>query len=132
MTNNLAYLGQPYAHPSSIVQSVRGTLACAVSGELNRRGIPNFSPIAHSCRIPSAPPGGWVKALDLPILRICNSLKVLMIAGWRESVGLTEEIKFATEHDISIDYLIPWEIVPFEYETILEWHERYVNPSVVG
>jgi hypothetical protein len=132
MTNNLAYLGQPYAHTSTIVQSVRGTLACVVSGELNRRGIPNFSPIAHSYRIHHAPPNGWVKALDLPILRICNSLKVLMIAGWRESVGLAEEIKFATEHGIEIEYLEPKDIVPFEHETILTWHEKYVNPSVMG
>ena len=103
----LAYLGQPYFHHEPAIRELRYRAALEASGFLNKFGQPNFSPIAHSHNINAEPPGGWVEALDLPILTICSKLCVLQLDGWGHSKGLTREIGFALERSIPIEYLDP-------------------------
>lgn len=59
----------------------------------------------------------WEKR-DLTYISRCDEVWVLMINGWRESVGVTEEIEFAKENKILVRYFSP---------TYIEIKARIIN-----
>ena len=68
-----------------------------------------FSPISHTHPIAAAGnlPVGWEfwKQYDLTFIEWCDELYVLMADGWRESTGVTAEIKLAKELGKPVRYL---------------------------
>ena len=101
----LVYLAVPYSDPDPSVRERRFQAANEAAGILMRAGLYVYSPISHSHPIAIA--GGlpldwdYREGYDREILSHCGALVVLEIAGWRESTGVTGELK------ISADFCIP-------------------------
>lgn len=101
----LVYLAVPYSDPDPSVRERRFQAANEAAGILMRAGLYVYSPISHSHPIAIA--GGlpldwdYWEGYDREILSHCGALVVLEIAGWRESTGVTGELK------ISADFCIP-------------------------
>lgn len=91
------YLATPYSKWKGGLDDAFG-LAAREAARLMRRGIPVFSPIAHSH--PIAVHGGidplshdfWLPA-DAPMMAAATGLIVLRADGWEQSYGIGEEIK---------------------------------------
>lgn len=106
----LYYLGQPYGHRDDNVLQMRYKIALLTTMELMNQGHHIYSPIVHNHDVikSGGPESGWHgsfwKDYDLNVLSRCDGLIVMCIQGWKESVGLTHEIKFAKESGIAIYY----------------------------
>lgn len=110
MSNGFIYLGQPYSHPDAAVRDHRFNAGCIKAASLMRQGYTVFSPIAHSHPIAAhlAPEllmnhAHWMKQ-DLPILSWADKLIVLTLDGWQQSRGLNQEMCFAYEREIDIEF----------------------------
>lgn len=95
------YLACPYTHKSLKVRRDRFKAVTKVAGELMQLGYNVYSPITHSHVIASVTklPTSWeywVK-IDKEFMDWCNFMCVLILKGWKESVGVTEEIKYMRE-----------------------------------
>ncbi len=75
-----------------------------IRGRLVLAGVANFSPVVHShyvARAANIDPYShaiWLPD-DKPIFELSHGILVAALAGWRESHGVTEEIKWAREHE---------------------------------
>ena len=109
MTRRLVYLASPYSHPSPEVRHQRFEAACNHAARMMRDGLFVFSPIAHTH--PIALHGGlplgfdYWREYDERMLSACDELQVLMLAGWKESVGVNAEIAMATARGMAITYV---------------------------
>jgi hypothetical protein len=110
----MIYISSPIAHRSRLVEYRRLAEATRYAVGLMRKGIPVFSPAAHSLGmglIGQEEARGinrrvWMLA-DLAVLRACSELHVLMLPGWRQSVGVKAEIREARKHGIPVEYVRP-------------------------
>lgn len=115
MNTLLHYLASPYSSPDATTRHLRFIAACRAAGKLMAQGVVVFCPISHSHPISEAMNGGhmdheaWM-AQDLPILAHASRLIVLKLDGWRESRGVTEEIEFARDNGIPVEYMEPFVI----------------------
>jgi nucleoside 2-deoxyribosyltransferase len=92
------YLCSPYSHPDSAVRQERFEAACRAAAELVRQGKTVYSAIVHSHAIAKyGLPLDWRfwERHDRRFLEICDEVVVLMLDGWRESVGVQAEIEIA-------------------------------------
>lgn len=109
MKKPLAYLACPYSHPDKAVREHRYRVATKTAGRLIKKGYTIFSPITHSHPIHemSKLPTDWEfwKKQDMDYLSCCSRLFVIKIRGWRESVGVQEEIRIAIKSKIPIEYI---------------------------
>jgi nucleoside 2-deoxyribosyltransferase len=106
----ITYLASPYSHPDQAVREERYRAACRVAAALLLAGQPVFSPIAHSHPLVAyGLPADWSfwQRYDRELLARCDEVVVLMLAGWRESVGVREEIRIARELGKPVRYLVP-------------------------
>ena len=112
---SITYLGCPYAHDDPEVQDQRAKIVSAFATKLIRRGEIVFSPISMMSAIfnnSSKEDLEWLRSkgwnhwrkYDVTLLRYCQKIAVLMLPGWTESVGLTEEIRIANELDLIIEF----------------------------
>jgi Domain of unknown function (DUF1937) len=89
------YVASPYSKYSGGMVAAHSE-AVHFTADLLRVGVPAFSPIAHSHYIGlwGALPHTWDfwKEADWPMLHAADGLIVLMMDGWRESVGVSEEL----------------------------------------
>lgn len=118
----LCYLAVPFTHSEKWVQHLRFLLVTAVGDKLTRQGFDIFSPITESYMYQTVGTSGgtfetW-KEHDFLMLSKCDKLLVLKIPGWRQSIGVTAEIKFAEDHQIIIEYLDVKELLPEIKEVI--------------
>lgn len=110
MDKTLIYLATPYSDPDPKVKEKRFLAVNKAAAELMRAGLYVYSPISHSHNISLAGdlPGDWEywEKYDRLILAICNKMIVLMLPGWKESKGVTNEIRIAKEEfNLDIEYL---------------------------
>lgn len=97
----MIYLASPYTHPNPKVREARAADAARVSAILMKGSRHVCSPIAHTHAIAVA--GGLLKGwefwkpYDTWFIKRVDEVWVLMIDGWRESRGVTEEIGMARE-----------------------------------
>jgi hypothetical protein len=106
----MIYLASPYSHPDPAVREQRFRAACRAAAKLMRCGQPVFSPIAHShCICTYGLPTDWRfwEPLDRHLLARCDEVVVLMLDGWRESVGVQAEIRIAAECGKPVRYVGP-------------------------
>lgn len=105
------YLATPYTkYPHGIERAFED--ACRLCGELLRRGVTSYSPIAHTH--PVAMNSG-LDPLDhsiwLPFDRIrmdkADAILVATMAGWSESFGIAHEIDVFEEAGKPVYYLDP-------------------------
>ena len=104
----LAYLAAPYSHVDPRVRAARFEAINQCASVLMRSGLYLFSPISHTHPIAlagSLPAGfDFWEGYDRVMLSACGLLIVLMLGGWEKSVGVTGEIKIATESKLPIFY----------------------------
>lgn len=96
----MIYLAQPYSHPDPTVREQRFREACRVTAALVHAGHVVFSPVVHSHFLSEhGLPNTWSfwRKQDQIFLERADSLVVLMLPGWQESVGVRGEIEIARE-----------------------------------
>ena len=109
MTAPLVYLASPYSHPDPAVREVRILAAARCCAAMLARGVHVLSPVVYGH--PVALAGGhatdwqtW-RDLDLALLRRCDTLAVLTLPGWQESVGVAAEIAEAKRCRMTVEYV---------------------------
>lgn len=106
----MIYLASPYSHPNSAVRESRFRRVCKAAAGLIAGGCNVFSPIAHSHPIEKygelPPDVDWIR-MDEEHMERCDSLYILMLDGWKKSIGVAAEIKMAKKFGIPIVYLDP-------------------------
>jgi hypothetical protein len=119
------YLATPYTlYPLGREEAFK--MACRVTADLFRAGVPVFSPIAHSH--PIAMHGGidptdhetWMRA-DRPMMAAAHGLIVFKAAGWAQSKGVQVEIETFRRAGKPVLFMAPARplVIPRE---ILIWH----------
>ncbi len=105
------YLASPYSDPNPSVREARFYEVCKCAAHLMHSGEHIFSPIAHSHPISMAGnlPKGFDYWADYDRIMIshCSSLWILLLAGWRRSVGIKAEIEIAKELNKEIFHVVP-------------------------
>ena len=107
----LIYLSSPYSNPDPAVREQRFAAICRHAAAMMRAGKLVFSPIAHTHPIAQhgeLPTGfDYWREYNEAMLDCCEELHVLMLDGWRESVGVAAEIKLAELWGLKIVYCKP-------------------------
>lgn len=104
----MIYVASPYTHPDESVRNARFRAVCRTAAQLMRQGHVVFAPIVHGHPlVEHGLPVEWPfwERFDREHLRRCDELVVLMLDGWRESVGVAAEIRSAEELGKPIRYL---------------------------
>lgn len=107
------YLASPYSHVNPKVRHARYLAVQQTVVECLRYRIWVFSPIVHCHELKLKyllPPefSFWME-YDLSILSEAGQLNVLELPGWKESLGIQEEIRFAKMHHIPVYHIAPSE-----------------------
>ncbi len=103
----MIYVCSPYSDPNLEVRQARYEAACRATVELLREGKVVFSPIVHSHPLTDhGLPGDWQfwQKVDSHMLRKADRVLVLMMPGWKESVGIQAEIALAERLGIGVEY----------------------------
>ena len=106
----MIYLASPYSDPDPSVRRWRFEAACKATAQMLRAGLIVFSPVVHSHPLTQyGLPTDWKfwHRYDLVYLEACSAMAVLTLDGWRESEGVSNEIKAA--NDLGIAF---WTIKP--------------------
>ncbi len=104
----MIYLASPYTHANPIIREQRFRAACRATAALIKAGAVVFSPIAHSHALAEhGLPTDWRfwERFDRAYLARCDQLVVLMLEGWKASVGVQAEIAIARELGKPVSYL---------------------------
>jgi len=111
---SLVYLAAPYSDKDKAVVEARMVLFCKVDAELSRKGIFTVSPLLkHLVLQHSILPSDWEYWRDysISLLTKCDYMIVIMMDGWKESVGVQDEIKLCNLFDVPIKYINPEDIL---------------------
>jgi nucleoside 2-deoxyribosyltransferase len=106
----MIYLASPYSHPDAAVREQRFHSVCRMAATLMQQGDVVFAPIVHGHPLVGhGLPTDWPfwERFDREHLRRCDELVVLMLDGWRESVGVAAEIRIAAELGKPVRYIDP-------------------------
>lgn len=106
------YLASPYTHKRASRRDLRAAQVTDVCARLYDEGRHGFCPIAHSHVVALRMSNiayresyaHWMR-IDLPILRTCEVLYVLTLAGWQDSIGVAREIREANDYCIPVRYI---------------------------
>lgn len=109
--SGLIYLASPYSHESPSVMLERFDTICCVAATLMLQGFHLFCPIAHThpIAVKGKLPRGfdfW-EQYDRKMLAACQELWVCTMDGWKESKGVTAEIRIAQGLGLPIKYIEP-------------------------
>lgn len=115
--DGLIYLASPYTMKSKIPGKARYFKrkryhdACKATVALIEQGHVVFSPIVHShpLALSHGLSGDWAfwRRQDIAYLYACSELWVLMLPGWKESIGVKEEIGIAALLGKRVSFLDP-------------------------
>src|SRR5262245_50334070 len=106
----MIYLASPYSHPEADVRQARFDAACRAAAQLMRDGHVVYCPVAHGHPIAQhGLPTEWSywEQTDRRFLAVCDEVVVVTLDGWRESVGVSAEIRIANELGKHVSYRIP-------------------------
>ena len=105
----LIYLATPYSHPDQKIREERFRIVNYMAGKLMSKGDIIYSPISHThpIALEYELPLDWEfwNKQCIAYLQLSEKVIVLMQDGWKESVGVTAEIKIAKEMGIPIEYI---------------------------
>lgn len=111
MPGQLTYLCCPYSSPDRAIRVARFEAANRAAAKLMAAGELVFSPISHGFPIAEAGglPGDWAywERFTRAIFDSCRRVVVLMLDGWRESVGIQAEIGLAWRMGLLVEYMEP-------------------------
>lgn len=105
----MIYLASPYSHPSPFVREIRYLLTMKKLANLLKQEIVVYSPIVHChelAKIAGLPSHAdfWRK-YNFAMMNAGEALYVFCLEGWKESVGVKEEIAHAQYMKMPIQYL---------------------------
>jgi hypothetical protein len=107
----LTYLACPYSHDDPVVKARRFMAANEAAAKLMKGGHCVYSPISHShpIAVQCGLPGTWEywREVDETYLFLSKVVFVLRLDGWRESEGVTAEIRYAKATGIPVEYIDP-------------------------
>ena len=106
--NTFEYLACPYSHPYAEIREQRFEAVNKVAAKLMKEGRIIFSPISHTHPIAQyGLPKEWEfwRKYDRRFISLCEKVVVLMLGGWKESVGVQAEIKLAKLLGKPIEYM---------------------------
>ena len=112
--SRVVYVSCPYSHPDPEVRASRVDAATRLAAKLFLEGHIVFSPLTmtHPMTrwLPEWFAGNfeiWMR-LDFYFLAQCDTLVVLRMPGWEESVGVAAEIRQAAEAGKTIVFVDPY------------------------
>jgi hypothetical protein len=96
------YVASPYSHPQITIEEARHAEVMRYVAKLLNRQEWCYSPIlhCHTLAITHCLPrdaASW-KDYNETMMRAANELHVLMLDGWRRSLGIKHEMDFWNEH----------------------------------
>ena len=107
----MIYLASPYSHEDPAVMAERAEAVAACAAHFVRAGEKLYCPIAawHWVALNHDLPKDWPtwRAVDFEFLRHCNEFWVLMLDGWKDSRGVTEEIDLAGHIGLPVRFVEP-------------------------
>ena len=106
----MIYLASPYSHSDANIREQRFLDVCRMTVTLMQQGHVVFAPIVHGHPLVGhGLPTDWPfwERFDREHLRRCDELVVLMLDGWRESVGVAAEIRIAAELGKPVRHIDP-------------------------
>lgn len=106
----MIYLASVYSlNADSKLMDKRAKYARKRTAEFQMEEIPVYSPIAHCHEMSKENnmPRTWDfwSAIDYQFIDACQEFWVLMMPGWEDSVGITAEIKYATDTHKNVIYI---------------------------
>jgi len=104
----MIYLASPYSHPDAAVREQRFRAACRATAQLIEASHAVFSPIVHGhLLVAYGLRADWLfwEPFARRHLARCDRVLVLMIDGWRESVGIAAETRIAVEFGKPVGYV---------------------------
>jgi hypothetical protein len=108
--SKIIYIGSPYSHTDPKKVQRNFELVSKLAAEICSQGDVAFSPITYGHtllgfkKMPSD--WGFWKNFCLSFLKKSDKLLVYMMEGWENSSGLGEELVYARELGIEIEYKI--------------------------
>lgn len=107
----MIYLAGPYSHPDPKVMEERFERLTAYAAKLMAAGEIVYSPITHNhpIAIRHSLPRDWSywKQFDCFFLKHAKQVRVYLLDGWTESVGVAAECELASTLGIPIFHVIP-------------------------
>jgi len=109
--SEIEYLGLPYTDDDPAVEDWRAEISNMIAVDLTKQGRIIFAPISawHHLARKYKLPGTfeyWLK-LDEEFIKASKKLLIITLPGWRESKGVTGEIKLAEKYNVPIGYINP-------------------------
>jgi len=108
------YLASPYSHESHTVMRDRFDAVCEYAGRMMQTGKIVYSPIAHCHPIAMSVglPTDWEywQTFCHVMLSRCTEMRVLQLAGWHESAGVTAEVCMAAKLGLPVTYSGEYEL----------------------
>jgi len=113
--SSLVYLASPYSHPDDRVRHENYLIVTKIAADLVSRGHVVISPITygHVLLDHAKMPTDWEfwENFCLTLLEKCDKILVCnTMVGWEKSRGVAQEIKYAEENNIKIEYIKPSEV----------------------
>lgn len=115
---SLIYLASPYSHKDSAIRQQRYEDTMKRTAELISSGFHVFSPITYihsmvehlmSTKTETRFTDYYLfkngEKFDTDIIRRCDAFWILTLDGWRESVGIREELALAQKLNLDIGYV---------------------------
>ena len=107
----MMYMASPYSSNELGAKGFRYSEAVRAAAHLTTLELIIFSPIVHSHPIAFLGdlPGNWDfwNYFDEKIISVCDRFAILELDGWRDSVGIKNEISIALKYNLSIESVNP-------------------------
>lgn len=114
----LYYFASPYSHPNPLVKNVRYEMTVYVSSSLTKQGFRLLEPIAmcHDQAKKYGLPTGYSfwQERDRGFIDICDAVIVVMLKGWKESEGVSDEIAHAVQTGKPVFFMDPKDFITDE------------------
>jgi len=108
---DLEYLGTPYSNGNDYLVNFRAEIIDMIATDLINQGRAIYSPISSwhtiACKFKMPKTFEFWERMNLSFLKQCKKLIVVMLPVWKGSLGLANEIYFAENNGIDIEYLNP-------------------------
>ncbi len=104
----MIYIASPYTHELEQIRQARYEQVFRYTRRLTTQGAIAFSPIVYGHQFALAGFPGTVdfwRDFNESLLVKADYMHVLMLMGWKDSVGLAEEIDFANRFSIPVTYI---------------------------
>lgn len=103
------YIASPYSSPDPAVRAERFMAVCRAAALMMKQGMHVYSPIIHSHPIALIGdlPKGWDywREYDEFFIKHCDGVIVLMLDGWKESIGIKAELELAEKYGKPVRYM---------------------------